>query len=435
MRKVFIATMLTVFFCLSSTVFSSDIDKLIKDLGNKDKAKDASVELGKIGKPAVPALIKALEDNGKYTRRYAARALREMGEDASDAIPALSNAIKDSDSQTREYSVEALGNMVNEAEQVIPVLKKATKDSDNDVKKKAAKSINSLKTYIEEVKKQKELAEEKAKNQKELAEQEELKIQEARKQIELAEQERQQKQDEIRKQKELAEKGNAAAQYSLGLSYYDGNGVSENENEAVKWLTRAAEQGHKDAQAILLDIKNTQETLKVKGFYIGMKLEKAVKLLNEKYKDIILDSDGLFEVSYFSHIGQKEPPPEEPLKTEGGSYYFDHIVSYKNTVAYRGNVSDPLIKADESGKVILIKFPSSVVDKLFNVADMDGKSFAQTFIDNYSIPKLEPEIKETIYGIYSVWAYTSDKGFKVTIDDHKNLLIEKVASAKERKFD
>lgn len=144
MKKVFIATILMVFFCLISIGFSSDIDALVKDLGNKEKAKDASVELAKIGKPAVPALIKALEDNDKNRKRYAARALREMGEDASDAIPALSKAIKDSDSQTREYVVEALGNMVNEAEQVIPVLKKATKDSDNDVKKKAKEAVKKL---------------------------------------------------------------------------------------------------------------------------------------------------------------------------------------------------------------------------------------------------------------------------------------------------
>lgn len=144
MNKVFTATIFTAFFCLSSPVFSSDIDTLIKDLGNKDKAKNASIELAKIGKPAVPAIIKALGENDKYAKRYAARALREMGEEASDAIPALSNAIKDSDSQTREYAVEALGNMVNESEQVIPVLKKATKDGDSDVKKKAKEAVNKL---------------------------------------------------------------------------------------------------------------------------------------------------------------------------------------------------------------------------------------------------------------------------------------------------
>jgi hypothetical protein len=36
----------------------------------------------------------------------------------------------------------------------------------------------------------------------------------------------------------------------------------------------AAEQGHKDVQASLLEMKNTKETLKVKGFYIGMGMDK-----------------------------------------------------------------------------------------------------------------------------------------------------------------
>jgi len=444
----------------SSVVFGSSVSSLIKDLGNWDKkeAKAASEKLSKRGKSVVPDLISAMDNKGR--RKYATRALRQIGQDASDAIPALIKAASDSDEDTRAYAVEALGKMVSQADQVLPYLEKALNDKSNDVKAKAIKSLNFLKTYPDEVKRQKELAE-----------QEELKRQNnARKQKELAEQEEQKKQDEIkkqqdeiRKQKELAEQGNAVAQYSLGLMCYDGKGVLRNYNEAVKWLTKAAEQGHagsqfflgqmycdgkgvsenydeavkwltkaaaqghKDAQASLLEMKNTKETLKVKGFYIGMSMDKAVKLLNEKYKDIVLNSDGLFRV----YVGYNETPPAEiPVKREGNCYYFDHIISYKNSV--RWGIGFEVIEADESGKVIYIKFPSWVVNKLFNVEDMDGKSFAQTFVNNYSIPKLETEIRKNIL---LVWTYTSDKGFKVTIFEDKTLIIEKVASTKERKFD
>ena len=144
MRRFFAGAILTVCFCLNSIGFSSDIASLIKDLGDKEKAKTASGELAKIGKAAVPALIKVLEGNDKYSKRYAARALRGMGEEASDAIPALSKALNDLDSQTRGYAVEALGNMVNEGDQVIAVLKKAGKDSDSDVKKKATEALKKL---------------------------------------------------------------------------------------------------------------------------------------------------------------------------------------------------------------------------------------------------------------------------------------------------
>ncbi|MGB2118981.1 MAG: tetratricopeptide repeat protein [Porticoccaceae bacterium] len=38
------------------------------------------------------------------------------------------------------------------------------------------------------------------------------------------------------------------AQFNLGVMYEFGNGVSENDAEAVKWYKKAADQGHADAQ-------------------------------------------------------------------------------------------------------------------------------------------------------------------------------------------
>ncbi len=49
----------------------------------------------------------------------------------------------------------------------------------------------------------------------------------------------------------LAEQGNAAAQYYLGLMYNDGNGVPQDHAEAVKWYCLAAEQGNTSAQFFL----------------------------------------------------------------------------------------------------------------------------------------------------------------------------------------
>ena len=45
-----------------------------------------------------------------------------------------------------------------------------------------------------------------------------------------------------------AEQGDADAQYKLGRCYYEGKGVEEDKEEAVKWYTKAAEQGNADAQ-------------------------------------------------------------------------------------------------------------------------------------------------------------------------------------------
>jgi uncharacterized protein len=46
----------------------------------------------------------------------------------------------------------------------------------------------------------------------------------------------------------LAEQGNADAQYNLGVMYRKGEGVTQNDKEAVKWYRLAAEQGNVRAQ-------------------------------------------------------------------------------------------------------------------------------------------------------------------------------------------
>ena len=46
----------------------------------------------------------------------------------------------------------------------------------------------------------------------------------------------------------LAEQGDAAAQYNLGLMYYTGQGVPQDYKEAVKWYRLSAEQGYAEGQ-------------------------------------------------------------------------------------------------------------------------------------------------------------------------------------------
>jgi TPR repeat protein len=46
----------------------------------------------------------------------------------------------------------------------------------------------------------------------------------------------------------LAEQGNATAQYNLGFMYNNGEGVPQDDAEAVKWYRLAAEQGNAGAQ-------------------------------------------------------------------------------------------------------------------------------------------------------------------------------------------
>lgn len=50
------------------------------------------------------------------------------------------------------------------------------------------------------------------------------------------------------KYQEAAEHGNAYAEYHLGICFFNGEGVTEDRSEAVKWFREAAGQGLMDAQ-------------------------------------------------------------------------------------------------------------------------------------------------------------------------------------------
>lgn len=52
--------------------------------------------------------------------------------------------------------------------------------------------------------------------------------------------------------KDLADGGDAQAQFNLGLMYHGGLGLPRNEQEAVKWYQIAAEGGYEPAQVYLV---------------------------------------------------------------------------------------------------------------------------------------------------------------------------------------
>ncbi len=48
--------------------------------------------------------------------------------------------------------------------------------------------------------------------------------------------------------RQLADQGNAAAQFNLGLMYRNGQGVPQDYKESVRWYRKAADQGNASAQ-------------------------------------------------------------------------------------------------------------------------------------------------------------------------------------------
>ena len=72
----------------------------------------------------------------------------------------------------------------------------------------------------------------------------------------------------------LAEEGNAEAQANLGVCYAQGEGVSVNADESVKWLKMAAEQGEPKAQFYLSVAYN-------RGFGVQQDFNESLRLLKE----------------------------------------------------------------------------------------------------------------------------------------------------------
>ena len=52
--------------------------------------------------------------------------------------------------------------------------------------------------------------------------------------------------------KQLADQGDAQAQFNLGLMYHGGLGLPRNETEAVSWYEKAAQNGYQPAQVYMV---------------------------------------------------------------------------------------------------------------------------------------------------------------------------------------
>jgi HEAT repeat protein len=88
-----------------------EIASLIEKLKTNDEMElEAAIKkLRKIGEPAIPALMKALQDKNLQVRWSATNVLRQIG---PPAIPALAKALKNSDANVRRSAAYAWGKWV-----------------------------------------------------------------------------------------------------------------------------------------------------------------------------------------------------------------------------------------------------------------------------------------------------------------------------------
>jgi HEAT repeat protein len=110
-----------------------------------------SLELfGARARPAIPALVTALEDKDPQVRAAAADALGEIGASAPESVTALSRGLKDQEILVRRSVVGALRKGVNflkpgpQVRPVVTVLSEALKDPDPDVRRTAAEGFQEV---------------------------------------------------------------------------------------------------------------------------------------------------------------------------------------------------------------------------------------------------------------------------------------------------
>ena len=159
----------------------------------------------------------------------------------------------------------------------------------------------------------------------------------------------------------------------------------------------------------------TDSSIKIKGLYIGMDLAKAHDILR----------DALAGTRWLVSKAQKS-------SSTGADAIIITIAPVPDgqidgaLVMFGTNGIEGVIFADSDGRVNSIIFMNDLVNDMFKATDMEAGEFAQQFATSYHIPDLK--VSENM----DSWIYTSPDGVKITIDDKKDLKLQKAANEKER---
>jgi hypothetical protein len=105
----------------------------------------ACMVLGKIGKPAIPALFTALSQTNDIARALAAYALSENGTNAVHIRPNLEAMLSDKSIFVRLHAAQALGKLGGNPETIVPVLLRCFHEGDRDTRSYALEVLSKLK--------------------------------------------------------------------------------------------------------------------------------------------------------------------------------------------------------------------------------------------------------------------------------------------------
>lgn len=104
----------------------------------------ASAALARIGNPALPALLRTVNDASPEVRRSALIALYHMGAAAAPAVPSLMRSAFDSVPVVRWTALQALGSTGPAARASVPLLLGLLSDADADVRRAAASALDRI---------------------------------------------------------------------------------------------------------------------------------------------------------------------------------------------------------------------------------------------------------------------------------------------------
>jgi HEAT repeat protein len=96
--------------------------RMLRPLAEWTEQEAAADALGRIGAPAVPALVQTLDSPDAAVRLKAVDVLSHMGPDAHEAVPRLVKLLGDPDPTVRKAAARALGQIGPLAHDAVPAL-------------------------------------------------------------------------------------------------------------------------------------------------------------------------------------------------------------------------------------------------------------------------------------------------------------------------
>jgi hypothetical protein len=93
-----------------------------KPIEQWDEEETAADALARIGSPAVPSLVQAMQNPDPQIRLKAVKVLGRMGPDAKDAVPDLIRLLEDPDEEIRKAASRTLGRIGPAAQEAVPAL-------------------------------------------------------------------------------------------------------------------------------------------------------------------------------------------------------------------------------------------------------------------------------------------------------------------------